>query len=157
MSRTNVLLTHLLYISGNEDLRLSVLFFIIVMDSGSLKRSCARALTIAWLHIIRPTHLCLVYGREIVGPGSMTAHYCAKGEWNEKMRVRIDAHKMKCTTVMFDGDSVTGSFDFQTTRQGVYEFMEKVPESPLTVLMFCPLRLLNHQNYLDQRYLLIVW
>jgi len=28
----------------------------------------------------------------------------------------IDAHKMKCTTVMFDGDSVTGSFDFQTTR-----------------------------------------
>ena len=28
------------------------------------------------------------------------------------MRVGIDAHKMKCTTVMFDGDSVTGSFDF---------------------------------------------
>lgn len=66
--------------SGNENLRLSVLFFIIVMDSGSLKRSCARALTIAWLHIIRPTHLCLVYGREIVGPGSMTAHYCTKKE-----------------------------------------------------------------------------
>ena len=37
------------------------------------------------------------------------------------MRVGIDAHKMKCTTVMFDGVSVTGSFDFQTTRQGVYE------------------------------------
>ena len=66
--------------SGNENLRVSVLFFIIVMDSGSLKRSCARALTIAWLHIIRPTHLCLVYGREIVGPGSMTAHYCTKKE-----------------------------------------------------------------------------
>jgi hypothetical protein len=64
--------------SGNENLRLSVLFFILVMDSGSLKGSCARALTIAWLHIIRPTHLCLVYGREIVGPGSMTAHYCTK-------------------------------------------------------------------------------
>ena len=52
----------------------------LVMDSGSLKRSCARALTIAWLHIIRPTHLCLVYGREIVGPGSMTAHYYTKKE-----------------------------------------------------------------------------
>jgi len=43
--------------SGNENLRLSGLFFIIVMDSSSLKRSCARALTIAWLHIVRPTHL----------------------------------------------------------------------------------------------------
>jgi hypothetical protein len=63
--------------SLNENLRF-VLFFIIVMDSGSLKRSCARALTIAWLRIIRPTHLCLVYEREIVGPGSMTAHYCTK-------------------------------------------------------------------------------
>ena len=50
--------------SGNENLRLSLLFFIIVMDSGSLRESCARALSIAWLHIIRPTHLCLVYGRE---------------------------------------------------------------------------------------------
>jgi hypothetical protein len=50
------------------------------MDSGSLKRSCASALTLAWLHMIRPTHLCLVYGREIVGPGSMTAHYCTKKE-----------------------------------------------------------------------------
>ena len=66
--------------SGNENLRLSVLFFIIVMDSGSLKRSCARARKIAWLHIIRPTHLCLEYGREIVGPGSMTTHYCTKKE-----------------------------------------------------------------------------
>src|SRR5215813_4986373 len=66
--------------SGNENLTLSVLFFIIVMDSGSLNGSCARALTLAWLHIIRPTHLCLVYGREIVGPGSMTAHYCTKKE-----------------------------------------------------------------------------
>ena len=68
------------YNSGNENLRLSVLFFIIVMDSGSLKRSCACALTLAWLHIIRPTHLCLVYGREIVGPGSMTPYYCTKKE-----------------------------------------------------------------------------
>ena len=50
------------------------------------------------------------------------------------MRVGIDAHKMKCTTVMFDGDSVTGSFDFQTTRQGVYEFMEKVPEGSVAVI-----------------------
>ena len=66
--------------SGNENLRLSVLFFIIVMDSGSLRRSCARALSIAWLHIIRPTHLCLVYGREIVGPESMTTHHCTKKE-----------------------------------------------------------------------------
>jgi hypothetical protein len=31
--------------SGNENLTLSVLFFIIVMDSGSLRKSCARALT----------------------------------------------------------------------------------------------------------------
>ena len=97
--------------SGNENLRLSVLFFITVIDSGSLKRSCARPLTIAWLHIIRPTHLCHVYGREIVGPGSMTL---LRKKENE-MRVGIDAHKMKCTTVMFDGDSVTGSFDFQST------------------------------------------
>jgi transposase len=66
--------------SGNENLRLSVPFFIIVMDSGSLWESCAGALSTAWLHIIRPTHLCLVYGREIVGPGSMTAHYCTKKE-----------------------------------------------------------------------------
>ena len=50
------------------------------------------------------------------------------------MRVGIDAHKMKCTTVMFDGDSVTGSFDFQTTRHGVYEFMEKVPEGSIAVI-----------------------
>ena len=50
------------------------------------------------------------------------------------MRVGIDAHKMKCTTVMFDGDSVTESFDFQTTRQGVYEFMEKVPEGSIAVI-----------------------
>jgi transposase len=50
------------------------------------------------------------------------------------MRVGIDAHKMKCTTVMFDGDSVTGSFDFQTTRPGVYEFMEKVPEGSIAVI-----------------------
>jgi hypothetical protein len=49
-------------------------------------------------------------------------------------RVPIDAHKMKCTTVMFDGDSVTGSFDFQTTRQGVYEFMKKVPEGSIAVI-----------------------
>jgi hypothetical protein len=35
----------------------TVLFFIIVMDSGSLNRSCARALTIAWLHMIVHVHL----------------------------------------------------------------------------------------------------
>ena len=50
------------------------------------------------------------------------------------MRVGLDARKMKCTTVMFDGDSVTGSFDFQTTRQGVHEFMEKVPEGSIAVI-----------------------
>jgi hypothetical protein len=50
------------------------------------------------------------------------------------MRVGIDAHKMKCTTVMFEGDSVTGSFDFQTTRQGVYEFMKKVPQGSIAVI-----------------------
>jgi hypothetical protein len=52
------------------------------------------------------------------------------------MRVGIDAHKMKCTTVMSDGDSVTGSFDFQTTRQGVYEFMKKVPEVYFLLYLF---------------------
>ena len=52
------------------------------------------------------------------------------------MRVGIDAHKMKCTTVMFDGDSVTGSFDFQTTRHEVYEFMEKVPEGSIAEQKF---------------------
>jgi len=32
---------------------------------------------------------------------------------------------MKILFDIFDGDSITGSFDFQATRQGVYEFMEK--------------------------------
>jgi hypothetical protein len=51
--------------SGNENLRLSVLFFIIVMDSGSLRKSCAHALSIAWLHIIRPTHLYHQHGAPV--------------------------------------------------------------------------------------------
>jgi len=50
------------------------------------------------------------------------------------MRVGIDAHKMKCTTMVFDADSVTGSFDLQRTRQGVCEFMEKVPEGSIAVI-----------------------
>src|SRR5215831_7685257 len=58
--------------SGNENLRLSVLFFIIVMDSGNSRESCAHALSISWLHIIRPIHLCLVY---IVGVLIRTQNY----------------------------------------------------------------------------------
>ncbi len=48
--------------AGYTGLRLSVVFFIIVMDSGSLKRSCARALTIAWLHTTDPLVPCIRTG-----------------------------------------------------------------------------------------------
>ena len=50
------------------------------------------------------------------------------------MRVGIDAHKRRCTASMFEWDSVTGSFDFSTTRDGVSEFMEKVPEGSVVVI-----------------------
>lgn len=50
------------------------------------------------------------------------------------MRVGIDSHKRSCTATMFEGDSVTGSFDFPTTRDGVSEFMEKVPEGSVVVI-----------------------
>ncbi len=50
------------------------------------------------------------------------------------MKVGIDAHKRNCTVAMFEGDSVTGSFDFPTTRQGVSEFMEKVPHGSTVVI-----------------------
>jgi hypothetical protein len=41
------------------------------------------------------------------------------------------------------GDSVTGSFDFQTTRQWVYEFMEKVPEGSIAVIESSTLAVLS--------------
>ncbi|MGC2570809.1 MAG: hypothetical protein WA364_04795 [Candidatus Nitrosopolaris sp.] len=50
------------------------------------------------------------------------------------MSVGIDAHKMKCTTLMFDGDSVTGSFDFQTTRQGVYQLVPYFGKLPMLII-----------------------
>jgi transposase len=50
------------------------------------------------------------------------------------MKVGIDAHKRSCTAALFEGDSVTGSFDFPTTRHGVSEFMEKVPEGSVVVI-----------------------
>jgi transposase len=50
------------------------------------------------------------------------------------MKVGIDAHKRSCTVAMFEGDSVTGSFDFPTTRQGVSEFMQKVPHGSTIVI-----------------------
>jgi hypothetical protein len=60
------------------------------------------------------------------------------------MRVGIDAHKMKCTTVMFDGDSVTGSFDFQTTRRIYYAspllwkitYVDHMKSTKLTEIVF---------------------
>lgn len=50
------------------------------------------------------------------------------------MKAGIDAHKRRCTVTLFEGDSVTGSFDFSTTRHGVSEFMEKVPEGSIVVI-----------------------
>lgn len=55
------------------------------------------------------------------------------------MRVGIDAHKRNCTTCVFsdaadDGISPVDSFVFKTTRQGVVEFMEKVPENSVVVI-----------------------
>ena len=50
------------------------------------------------------------------------------------MKVGIDAHKRSCTVALFEGDSVTGSFDFPTTRQGVTGFMEKVPHGSTVVI-----------------------
>lgn len=51
------------------------------------------------------------------------------------MKVGIDAHKRNCTVTLFEGDSVTGSFDFPTTRHGVVsEFMEKVPHGSTVVV-----------------------
>lgn len=35
------------------------------------------------------------------------------------MKTGVDAHKRRCIALTFEGDSVTGSFDFPTTRQDV--------------------------------------
>src|SRR5208283_6159943 len=58
------------------------------------------------------------------------------------IRVGIDAHKRNCTTCVFDNDgaeqqpfnSPTNTFVFNTTREGVQEFMEKVPENSIVVI-----------------------
>jgi transposase len=58
------------------------------------------------------------------------------------IRVGIDAHKRNCTTCVFDNDgaenqvldSPTNTFVFNTTHEGVQEFMEKVPENSVVVI-----------------------
>jgi transposase len=57
------------------------------------------------------------------------------------IRVGIDAHKRNCTTCVFDNDgaeqilnSPTNTFVFNTTREGVQAFMEKVPENSVVVI-----------------------
>jgi transposase len=42
------------------------------------------------------------------------------------MEVGIDAHKRSCTVCVVEEGTVTDSFSFPTTREGVNEFMEKI-------------------------------
>lgn len=62
---------------------------------------------------------------------------------SKMIRVGIDAHKRNCTTCVFEEssgvgeqpfDSPTNTFVFDTTREGVKEFMEKVPENSIVVI-----------------------
>lgn len=54
------------------------------------------------------------------------------------MRIGIDAHKRNCTTCVFEEDgaglSPKETFAFETTRQGVQEFMGRVPEKAIVVI-----------------------
>ncbi len=54
-------------------------------------------------------------------------------------RAGIDAHKRTCTVSLFESDTVlenppNESFVFKTTKQGVNEFMQKVPEGSTVVI-----------------------
>jgi hypothetical protein len=64
-----------------------------------------------------------------------------KIEMPNLIRVGIDAHKKNCTTCVFDNNdshevlgSPTNTFVFNTTREGVREFMQKVPENSIVVI-----------------------
>ncbi|MGC9145680.1 MAG: IS110 family transposase [Nitrososphaeria archaeon] len=46
----------------------------------------------------------------------------------------MDAHKRKCVVAMFNGSSEPETFEFQTTREGIEEFMKKVPEGSTVVI-----------------------
>jgi hypothetical protein len=54
------------------------------------------------------------------------------------VRAGIDSHKKNCTTAVFKDDVLMGSpletFVFKTTKQGVQQFMHKVPEGSTVVI-----------------------
>lgn len=50
------------------------------------------------------------------------------------MEVGIDAHKKSCTVCVIQNGTVTDSFSFPTTREGVNEFMEKIHEKTTVIL-----------------------
>jgi transposase len=54
-------------------------------------------------------------------------------------RIGIDAHKRSCTVSVFESDAVleshpNESFVFKTTKQGINEFMQKIPEGSTVVI-----------------------
>ena len=50
------------------------------------------------------------------------------------MKVGIDAHKNRCVVAMSNGSSEPEMFEFRTTREGVSEFMNRVPEGSTVVI-----------------------
>jgi len=50
------------------------------------------------------------------------------------MNVGIDAHKRTCTVCVIDDGAVRESFAFPTTREGVSEFMERIPSQATVVI-----------------------
>ncbi len=50
------------------------------------------------------------------------------------MKVGVDAHKKRCVVAMFTGSAEPEMFEFGTTRDGVSEFMNKVPEGSTVVI-----------------------
>lgn len=50
------------------------------------------------------------------------------------MNVGIDAHKRTCTVCVIEDGAVRESFAFPTTREGVSEFMERIPSLATVVV-----------------------
>ncbi len=50
------------------------------------------------------------------------------------MQVGIDAHKKSCTVCVVEEGTVTDSFSFPTTHEGVREFMEKIHEKATVIV-----------------------
>ncbi|MCL4343621.1 MAG: IS110 family transposase [Thaumarchaeota archaeon] len=51
------------------------------------------------------------------------------------MIVGVDAHKRSCTASTFDESyNLLETFEFSTTRDGINEFMERVPEGSTVVI-----------------------